>query len=243
MLMHMGQTGNCVYEVDDPTRQGKPDEGRLKGRIAELEGVIRELKNKPHPRWLAEQEGTSSDSSGSPQLSGTTPPLDLTQWDLASPRYQTPELGPPLQAMPYSNDPFESLLNMYTGLAEHMSCHRTRGGACGCLTEAACYHVVLDLSLRLRKAVDVLSRSPGHSTNSACALHARILEVDTLVKNMLINVSSSRSTFSPGMDSFGVPPNMFDHYFPQNNPTFSWDLGDHSVTDHESIPWMHARGM
>ncbi|KAJ7068865.1 hypothetical protein B0H15DRAFT_794053 [Mycena belliarum] len=40
----LGITGNCVYEVDDPNRQGKPNEGaRLMKRIAELESVIREV--------------------------------------------------------------------------------------------------------------------------------------------------------------------------------------------------------
>ncbi|KAJ7113815.1 hypothetical protein C8R44DRAFT_589921, partial [Mycena epipterygia] len=40
----LGLTGNCVYETDDPSTHGKQDERtRLISRIAELEGVIREV--------------------------------------------------------------------------------------------------------------------------------------------------------------------------------------------------------
>ncbi|KIK27765.1 hypothetical protein PISMIDRAFT_674680 [Pisolithus microcarpus 441] len=55
----LGLTGLCVYEVDDPSQRNEAqDEGsRLRKRVAELEGVIRELKNKPHPRWT---QGTST---------------------------------------------------------------------------------------------------------------------------------------------------------------------------------------
>lgn len=76
----LSQTGLCVYEVDDPSqRSDAKDEGsRLRQRVAELEGVIREvglalnihegplsyfirpqLKNKPHPRWV--KSGSSPD--------------------------------------------------------------------------------------------------------------------------------------------------------------------------------------
>ncbi|KAK0486094.1 hypothetical protein IW261DRAFT_777877 [Armillaria novae-zelandiae] len=50
----LGLTGLCVYEVDDPNQRSdtQDESSRLLKRVAELEGVIRELKNKPHPRWL-----------------------------------------------------------------------------------------------------------------------------------------------------------------------------------------------
>ncbi|KAG9316567.1 hypothetical protein JVU11DRAFT_2618 [Chiua virens] len=49
----LGLTGLCVYEVDDPSQRTdiQDESSRLRKRVAELEGVIRELKNKPHPRW------------------------------------------------------------------------------------------------------------------------------------------------------------------------------------------------
>ncbi|TFK97061.1 hypothetical protein BDV98DRAFT_274207 [Pterulicium gracile] len=43
----LGLTGLCVYEVDDPIMRGDPsaDEAtRLKGRVAELERLVRELR-------------------------------------------------------------------------------------------------------------------------------------------------------------------------------------------------------
>ncbi|KAL1748811.1 hypothetical protein HDZ31DRAFT_5370, partial [Schizophyllum fasciatum] len=47
----LGLTGHCVYEVDDPAQRAESDENsRLLKRVAELESVIRELKNKPQPR-------------------------------------------------------------------------------------------------------------------------------------------------------------------------------------------------
>ncbi|KAI0288534.1 hypothetical protein BC826DRAFT_684146 [Russula brevipes] len=48
----LGITGLCVYEVDDPSQrvEAEDDKIRLQKRVAELEGVIRELKSKPHPR-------------------------------------------------------------------------------------------------------------------------------------------------------------------------------------------------
>jgi hypothetical protein len=68
----------------------------------------------------------------------------------------------------------------YAGLADHMFVRR--GGNCGCLNEAACYNAVLELSLRLRKAADVLARSPSHSSYPGCALNTHISDLDTFAK-------------------------------------------------------------
>lgn len=51
-------------------------------------------------------------------------------------------------------------------------------GHCGCLNEAASYNVVLELSLRLRKAADILSHSANHRLNNGCPLNQRIVDVD-----------------------------------------------------------------
>lgn len=51
-------------------------------------------------------------------------------------------------------------------------------GHCGCLNEAASYSVVLELSLRLRKAADILSHSANHRFNNGCPLNQRILDLD-----------------------------------------------------------------
>ncbi|KZT28960.1 hypothetical protein NEOLEDRAFT_686425 [Neolentinus lepideus HHB14362 ss-1] len=42
--------GRCMSDNQD-------DKSRLQKRVAELEGVIRELKNKPHPRWVKPGDG------------------------------------------------------------------------------------------------------------------------------------------------------------------------------------------
>jgi len=51
-------------------------------------------------------------------------------------------------------------------------------GRCDCLNEAASYNVVLELSLRLRKAADILSCSANHRFNNGCPLNQRIVDLD-----------------------------------------------------------------
>ncbi|KAJ7763549.1 hypothetical protein DFH07DRAFT_395358 [Mycena maculata] len=248
----LGLTGNCVYETDDPSSQDKQDEGnRLMGRIAELEGVIRELKNKPHPRWLAEQDRISSDSDGihpsPPSSGGTSPPV----WAFPSSPPSKPSGVPPLfssqtsaPCSSYANDTMESLLAAYTGLTDHM--YIRRGGDCGCLNEVACYSVVLDLSLRLRKTADVLARSPSHAITSGCALSTRISELDTLVKRLLLNVpnrSAIRSGVCRGMgpDNSTFQPDIFNHNYENNDTNVTWDLGDLSAQNEDLMSWVPTR--
>ncbi|KAJ7717023.1 hypothetical protein B0H16DRAFT_1338443, partial [Mycena metata] len=186
----LGLSGNCIYEVEEPSRQGKQDdETRLMARIAELEGVVRELKNKPHPRWLAEKNQTSSpggsdgDQSSSPS-SGSPFTPDVSTPGLPSP---SPSESNPLDfhfapAAPQhrshsEKDAIESLLSMYAGLAERIR----RVGICGCLNETECYNTVLDLSARLRHTAEVLASSPSHA-GSTCTFATRVSELDILVK-------------------------------------------------------------
>ncbi|KAH9083372.1 hypothetical protein EDB83DRAFT_2253988 [Lactarius deliciosus] len=63
--IQLGITGLCVYEVDDPSQrtEAADDKTRLQMRVAELEGVIRELKNKPHPRWTQSSSDASQDQA------------------------------------------------------------------------------------------------------------------------------------------------------------------------------------
>lgn len=51
-------------------------------------------------------------------------------------------------------------------------------GHCDCLNEAASYNVVLELSIRLRKAADILSCSANHRFNNGCPLNQRIVDLD-----------------------------------------------------------------
>ncbi|KAJ7464616.1 hypothetical protein FB451DRAFT_442583 [Mycena latifolia] len=243
----LGLSGNCVYEVDDPNRQGQHDESaRLTNRIAELEGVIRELKNKPHPRWLAEQDRPSTGSDGShpsPPSSGGPPTPKAPIWAFPSSQSTSQMSG---RSPSYGSDSLESLFSAYAGLTEHMSLRR--GGRCGCLNEAACYNVVLELSLRLRKAADVLARSPSHSANSSCALNAYILELDALVKNSLLSVPS-RSIGDSGLghglvsekSATSFTTGIFDQHY-ANDTVFPWDLDDFTANNDDLMSWAPVHG-
>ncbi|EJD02709.1 uncharacterized protein FOMMEDRAFT_28410 [Fomitiporia mediterranea MF3/22] len=72
----LGLTGLCVYEVDDPNQTNMHGDERalLRNRIAELEGVIREMKNKPHPRW-AQKPSDGQSTSPRPSDDDLTIPL------------------------------------------------------------------------------------------------------------------------------------------------------------------------
>ncbi|KAG0707333.1 hypothetical protein DFH29DRAFT_896900 [Suillus ampliporus] len=320
----LGLTGLCVYEVDDPSQRTdvQDESSRLRQRVAELEGVIRELKNKPHPRWVqagstpevefekwharsqsrtvAEQQQTehqnetkgTSSSTASPRSAGS----DLGPRDESRPSPQLPSPPHALPALTFSQSPldltnssasyspyfsavssplstpspsimtptdeyartrvliageqpltgefdFASMFMSYPGLigcddsvghnalggdaiAEHlddtcMSKHRYDTSAdshCGCLTEGSSYNVVLELSLRLRKAADILSRSAYHHLGSSnCALNQRVMELDTLATTTLGNITTS--------------PNDFNQISPQQRPL-----------SHKCIPPLSAFG-
>lgn len=57
------------------------------------------------------------------------------------------------------------------------------GRNCGCLDELSNYHVILELSLRLRKASDILSHSPIHQLRGFhfCLLHQIISNLDNFM--------------------------------------------------------------
>ncbi|KAJ6620623.1 hypothetical protein B0H10DRAFT_2021150 [Mycena sp. CBHHK59/15] len=254
----LGLTGNCVYEVDDPNRaQGKLDEGpRLMSRIAELEGVIRELKNKPHPRWLAEQDRASHSSPASSSDSAHSAlalPPDILSWSSStSPRYSpsssaafpsTPSGHSPVPLSP-REDSLSSILAAYAGLTDHI--YLRRGSRCGCLSEAACYNVVLELSLRLRKAADVLARSPSHSRSSDCVLNAQVHELDTFAKNLLLDVPTS-SPLTSGLGhgvvsdkSIISSPNIGQQQADNTNG-FPWNMEDISDHTDDFMSWIPRR--
>lgn len=78
--LSLGITGNCVYETEDPNVTKKIDStdpaseiARLRDRIAELEGVVRILKGRPHPK-----QQRHSNSSIGPPSSVTSPTLGPT---------------------------------------------------------------------------------------------------------------------------------------------------------------------
>jgi len=67
---------------------------------------------------------------------------------------------------------------------------RHPGGHCRCLTENTSYNVVLELSLRLRKAADILSHSVHHHMGSDCLLYHRITELDAYATTALGDIST-----------------------------------------------------
>ncbi|OAV92369.1 hypothetical protein PTTG_02235 [Puccinia triticina 1-1 BBBD Race 1] len=78
----LGITGNCVYETEDPSVIKKIDLkdpaceiARLRDRIAELEGVVRILKGRPHPKQQRHPNGSigAQSSLNSPTLGPSSP--------------------------------------------------------------------------------------------------------------------------------------------------------------------------
>ncbi|TFK54433.1 hypothetical protein OE88DRAFT_1194961 [Heliocybe sulcata] len=300
----LGLTGLCVYEVDDPNqRHDEQDEkSRLQKRVAELEGVIRELKNKPHPRWAHPGDGPerwhsrarladSCDKDGASTDDQANTPSSFGAFEPWSDDQEPYLLGEDgnvlLQAPPGSNSSRTQALSQYTDLygahgandspgscpssidtpstfnaqspavttpgeesfqpqitialagdqqqsdgqytaplpgtylpsagmdeglfgellesmlrpdiyKESRACdqcshppqgsHRA-GGHCGCMTEPVSYSVALELTLRLRKAANLLGRSGRHTSSSDCLLYRLVTELDAYVATTLGNMS------------------------------------------------------
>ncbi|KAI0930417.1 hypothetical protein AcV5_007140 [Taiwanofungus camphoratus] len=270
--IQLGLTGLCVYEVDDPKRSNdsEDEKSRLQKRVAELESVIRELKNKPHPRWvhlesithdsptpgdktqaealvkdtqpqhgspkpdsrnprgstsnhLAATNAASSRLSPSPSVPESPSPIDTPSpqsfvdmqfpatleqagvepdFDLAAvfSAYQTEQMG-------MHSSLFADTFNLptHTNGACNDSFHADH---CGCLNDPANYNVILELSLRLRKAADILGRSFKHgSSASSCALNRRIVELDRFTTTALGNIHALPESFSSysGPDCLPIP--------------------------------------
>lgn len=83
-------------------------------------------------------------------------------------------------------DPFDSTLCDITcckGTREACLTRRQSPlGVCECLSEAANYHAVLELSLCLRHTAEVLSRYSLHGKDSMCPLKQRIAELDAFTR-------------------------------------------------------------
>ncbi|KAG6911125.1 hypothetical protein DXG01_003865 [Tephrocybe rancida] len=256
-------TGLCVYEVDDPSQRSdsQDESARLLKRVAELEGVIRELKNKPHPRWSqlasspverwharshsgsgtdgqdllsdASSPRTSSENGESPMiqrsttcsstsksadiyssvpiLSGRRPSSSSSQYYTSSPQSTpSPSLMTPTEEyarLPITiagqpdMSPDYDLSSMFlaypglgtsdeygvqkTGRADESCFIKQHGGHCGCLHESTNYSAVLELSIRLRRAADILARSPSHHIGSTCLLNQRVSDLDTFTTYVL----------------------------------------------------------
>ncbi|KAL0956556.1 hypothetical protein HGRIS_002693 [Hohenbuehelia grisea] len=284
----LGLTGLCVYEVDDPSQRSdsQDESARLLKRVAELEGVIRELKNKPHPRWvqsgcapgeefdrwhtrasarLNSSDGSSSSNAPSPPSSSSSDGGDPSQsipnhniypmsqdgsssyyspGSTPSPSTMTPteEFSRPLVGIAgqdvHPDFDLTSMFLSYPGLtgcedgiygslskdgSSDESCFiKQQTGHCGCLHESANYNVVLELSLRLRKAADVLARSASHRMGSNCLLYQRISELDTFATNTLGNIASPPEELQSPLPSHeGARPDALATGVMQANSVFN----------------------
>ncbi|KAK0226210.1 hypothetical protein IW262DRAFT_750548 [Armillaria fumosa] len=272
----LGLTGLCVYEVDDPNQRSdtQDESSRLLKRVAELEGVIRELKNKPHPRWLQpgcqqmapEAENLSQNpvphdstasysnisSSSSPvkhpasptsptyprtsglRIDSTGSPSSQSSCFSASPISTPSPIATPIDEFSCSPVAIGSsdgldLVSMFMSYPDMIPTddaltrqnldhlQKTNNGHCGCLHEGANYRALLELSLRLRKAADVLARSPRHHPGSNCSLQRRVSELDAHASSSLGDVScppDDSDTAVNGCDqprhSFGTHTNIYD---------------------------------
>ncbi|KAK7057139.1 hypothetical protein R3P38DRAFT_2839523 [Favolaschia claudopus] len=213
----LGLTGLCIYEVDDPNRKPKhPDEKwRMQNRIAELEVVIRELKNKPHPRWtdgvdetiLDTQSESSSSSTSSMEPSRHTSTGDLAWTDLinwessgssSSSYSHSPVSTPsPLPFPPVSTIhllPPPNICWEHSKIPQYPVPYKDlRQLQCNCLDNLGCYTVAAELQSHLRRTSAVLSRSFDHCFGSRCLLDTKIRELESLVGDALQNSGPLRS--------------------------------------------------
>lgn len=67
------------------------------------------------------------------------------------------------------------------------------GGHCGCANETNSYIVLLELSLRLRKASEVVGHHFKHFSGSTCDLNKRIAELDKFIS--YVESTNGRSWF------------------------------------------------
>ncbi|KAH8118984.1 hypothetical protein DFH11DRAFT_1780234 [Phellopilus nigrolimitatus] len=97
----LGLTGLCVYEVDDPSQRSNfmDEKALLRSRVAELEGVIREMKNKPHPRWTQKPE-TRQTSSALSSDDDSIYPLESTSGEMTKESNSNAAPVQPLSAAP-----------------------------------------------------------------------------------------------------------------------------------------------
>ncbi|GJE95473.1 Zn(II)2Cys6 transcription factor [Phanerochaete sordida] len=259
----LGLTGLCVYEVDDPNQRNdvSSETLRLQKRVAELESVIRELKNKPHPKWAQSGGGegsrtrckdappriitsASSDRAASVEAecsrqsevhlqlpvvstspsSSRSSPFDMnapspsassgSSTSCPSPAILTPvedseyDIGRLLaQCYPGGAGLDGTIDNLFDGLMRTDSMAMGGGEGCvmhaeavhcGCLGEPTSYNVVLELSLRLRRAAETLAHYSRHQMAPAgCQIHQRIADLDRYTTEVLANANSPLAAFQP----------------------------------------------
>ncbi|KAJ7178484.1 hypothetical protein C8R43DRAFT_460754 [Mycena crocata] len=208
----LGLTGLCVYEVDDPARQSDAQDGssRLLNRIAELEGVIRELKDKNKRSDARETTSLILDSP----LAAPTSPLkspsyadvpfhnltsfgemawsNLLNWDSSgssdSSCSRSPLSTPSPLLVSASRSPQPLPPCHGSPWTQNVQIARKPDPDCTCMTEPACHNIAVELASDLRRAATVLSRSCNHCFgSSSCTLSTKICELELFTDALLRN--------------------------------------------------------
>ncbi|KAJ7680386.1 hypothetical protein DFH06DRAFT_415615 [Mycena polygramma] len=242
----LGLTGMCVYQVDDPaTKSNTQDErSRLQDRIAELEAVIRELKNKPHPRWTDARETglhSSPGSSGSSlkDLSYADAALenspyfqwiDLLNWESSASSSPVSTPSPLLVSASQCPESLPPSSICHVLPWNHNSPAAMRpDAACNCMSEPACYNAAIELVTELRSASTVLSRSLNHCLGSQCVLSTKVRDLESLVVNALQHARLCPNTVAPTWIQVFRPP----HFRPDEQQV---KMGRDPLWDENGLP-------
>ncbi|CAK5283234.1 unnamed protein product [Mycena citricolor] len=175
--VQLGIADNCAYQTDKSAGfepAVKQDESALLARIAELERVVGELRSSAPPDAPADEPGIPTpESSHCSTPPNTSPSTQSEQW-----LRHTPEIGStyssPNPSSYSSNQATGSLESMFAPYGNEMT-HTTL--ACHCLSEADHHRSAMELSLRLRRAADILNpNTMASSTRSAGAIPPEYLD-------------------------------------------------------------------
>ncbi|KAE9402959.1 hypothetical protein BT96DRAFT_990788 [Gymnopus androsaceus JB14] len=239
----LGLTGLCVYEVDDPNQQpdSQDESSRLLKRVAELEGVIRELKNKPHPRWMSESSGYGQhgDDAGTSHLIFVKLSLDAFFTGLVSVFSDELAFSHSHASHIFSQSPQFSGYEDNAEMDQHLgsvsatfspySCNHDTLQPCSCIMDASNYQTMLELSLRLRKATRTLGQYPRHQAGGYCVLNQNLMELDALTANILFSVDSPHHT----LPSYNQAPAPLPSSLPTTHHSFT-----HSTSRLD--PWLSS---
>lgn len=178
-----------------------------------------QLKNHPpRPRWIQDEHKTppanSFDISPRLPLTKDMSPLTPHSTSASSPQPSSSSssdvyIGVPSHTPhgPTEHDPSalftpslqqeppkpDVLAQLTDRLASIKACEPDRLGHCGCANETSSYIVLLELSLRLRKASEVVGQHFKHFPGSTCSLNQKITEFDKFIS--YVEFTNHRSCF------------------------------------------------
>ncbi|KAE9389665.1 hypothetical protein BT96DRAFT_1003017 [Gymnopus androsaceus JB14] len=187
----MGLTGHCVYEVDESSQHLNTQDrcSRLRNRVAELEGEIEELKNKQQhcSEWVSEhsdpgQHETADFLNQNPSSSSTSPSLRDLSPSSTGLDFST-ALAQDSRFVGYKD--IMEMQHHFDSISPESSHHCNPMQQCICVQDTSNYQTMLELSVRLRKAVTILAQHPHHQAGRYCLLNQTLVELDTLTADSL----------------------------------------------------------